>query len=86
MLHAMMLEATDGRLFYAPLGDYPQKIIDLGTGTGIWALESMRARDRHLYVRAWLIVRLVGEKYPGAEILGLDLSPIQPTWVPPNVK
>jgi hypothetical protein len=43
MLHAMMLEATDGKLFYAPIGDYPQKIIDLGTGTGIWALESMRA-------------------------------------------
>lgn len=41
MLHAMMLEATDGRYFYAPLGDNPQKIADLGTGTGIWAIESM---------------------------------------------
>lgn len=40
MLHAMMLEATDGRLFYAPIGEYPQKIVDLGTGTGMWALES----------------------------------------------
>jgi hypothetical protein len=28
----------------------------------------------------------VGEKFPSAEVLGLDLSPIQPTWVPPNVK
>ncbi|KAH6984716.1 S-adenosyl-L-methionine-dependent methyltransferase [Ilyonectria sp. MPI-CAGE-AT-0026] len=67
MLHAMMLEATDGRLFYSPLGDYPQKIADLGTGTGLWAIE-------------------VGDKYPSAEVLGLDLSPIQPVWVPPNVK
>ncbi|KIL95421.1 hypothetical protein FAVG1_00158 [Fusarium avenaceum] len=67
MLHAMMLEATDGRYFYAPLGENPQRIADLGTGTGIWAIE-------------------VGEKYPSAEVLGLDLSPIQPTWVPPNVK
>lgn len=47
MLHTMMLEATDGRLFYAPLGRgegrdaNPQKIIDLGTGTGVWAIESM---------------------------------------------
>lgn len=40
MLHTMMLEATDGKLFYAPIGDYPQKIIDLGTGTGLWAIES----------------------------------------------
>ncbi|KAG5665310.1 hypothetical protein KAF25_009435 [Fusarium avenaceum] len=67
MLHAMVLEATDGRYFYAPLGENPQRIADLGTGTGIWAIE-------------------VGEKYPSAEVLGLDLSPIQPTWVPPNVK
>ncbi|KAK5991324.1 Methyltransferase pytC [Cladobotryum mycophilum] len=40
MLHTMMLEATDGRLFYSPIGNNPQKIIDLGTGTGLWAIES----------------------------------------------
>ncbi|KAK1989877.1 methyltransferase domain-containing protein [Colletotrichum falcatum] len=67
MLHAMMLEATDGRLYFAPIGDSPQKIIDLGTGTGIWAIE-------------------MGDLFPSAEIQGLDLSPIQPVWVPPNVK
>ncbi|KAK7418946.1 hypothetical protein QQX98_003649 [Neonectria punicea] len=67
MLHAMMLEATDGRLFYAPVGEHPQKIADLGTGTGLWAIE-------------------VGDKFPSAQVLGLDLSPIQPVWVPPNVK
>lgn len=42
MLHTMMIEATDGRLFYAPIGPHPQKIIDLGTGTGLWAIESER--------------------------------------------
>lgn len=41
MMHAMMLEATDGRHFYAPIGENPQRIADLGTGTGIWAIESM---------------------------------------------
>lgn len=39
MLHAMMLEATDGRRFFAPIPDHPLKILDLGTGTGIWAIE-----------------------------------------------
>ncbi|KAI1355512.1 S-adenosyl-L-methionine-dependent methyltransferase [Xylaria sp. FL0043] len=39
MLHAMMLEATNGQLFFAPIPQYPQKILDLGTGTGIWAIE-----------------------------------------------
>ncbi|KAM0540778.1 hypothetical protein ACHAPJ_013509 [Fusarium lateritium] len=28
----------------------------------------------------------VGEEYPNAEIIGNDLSAIQPSWVPPNVK
>jgi hypothetical protein len=28
----------------------------------------------------------VGDEYPSAQILGIDLSPIQPVWVPPNVK
>ncbi len=28
----------------------------------------------------------VGRQHPGASILGIDLSPIQPVWVPPNVR
>ncbi|KAK0721631.1 S-adenosyl-L-methionine-dependent methyltransferase [Lasiosphaeria miniovina] len=67
MKHAMMMELTDGKLFLAPIGDNPRKIIDIGTGTGMWAIE-------------------MGDHFPGAEILGLDLSPIQPQWVPPNVR
>jgi hypothetical protein len=27
----------------------------------------------------------VGEQFPSANVLGIDLSPIQPTWLPPNV-
>ncbi len=63
----LTIERQDGRLFYAPISDHPHKIIDLGTGTGIWALE-------------------MGDQYPSAEVLGLDLSPIQTPWVPPNVR
>lgn len=28
----------------------------------------------------------MGELYPGAKVTGLDLSPIQPVWVPSNVE
>ncbi|KAH7125424.1 S-adenosyl-L-methionine-dependent methyltransferase [Dendryphion nanum] len=28
----------------------------------------------------------MGDTYPGSEFLGNDLSPVQPTWTPPNVK
>jgi hypothetical protein len=28
----------------------------------------------------------MADKYPSAEVVGTDLSPIQPRWVPPNCK
>ena len=28
----------------------------------------------------------VGDLFPSSNILGVDLSPIQPEWVPPNVR
>jgi hypothetical protein len=28
----------------------------------------------------------VGERFPSAVVIGSDLSPIQPFWVPPNVR
>ncbi|PBP23462.1 methyltransferase domain-containing protein [Diplocarpon rosae] len=67
MKHAMMVNLLGGRLHFAPIGENPQNILDMGTGTGIWAIE-------------------MGDLYPGANILGVDLSPIQPEWVPANVK
>lgn len=35
-----MLRLTmDGKLFLAPLGPKPGRILDIGTGTGIWAID-----------------------------------------------
>lgn len=28
----------------------------------------------------------VGEQFPSATVIGVDLSPIQPVWIPPNVE
>ncbi|KAF2181082.1 S-adenosyl-L-methionine-dependent methyltransferase [Zopfia rhizophila CBS 207.26] len=67
MYHHIMVMRMDNQLHLAPIGPNPQRILDLGTGTGIWAID-------------------MGDKYPSAEILGNDLSPIQPSLVPPNVK
>ncbi|KAI0006697.1 S-adenosyl-L-methionine-dependent methyltransferase [Xylariaceae sp. FL0662B] len=63
---AMFLHLCDGKLHFAPIRN-PQSILDIGTGTGIWAID-------------------MGDEYPDAEILGIDLSPIQPVWVPRNVQ
>ncbi|KAL4407740.1 UMTA [Colletotrichum abscissum] len=57
----------DDRLFLAPLSRSPQKVLDVGTGTGIWAID-------------------FADEFPSAEVIGVDISPIQPPWVPPNCK
>ncbi|KAK2045211.1 methyltransferase [Colletotrichum somersetense] len=67
MKHAMVKLLCNQKLSFAPLGEWPQQILDMGTGTGAWAIE-------------------MGDEYPSATVLGVDLSPIQPEWVPPNVK
>jgi len=40
MKHAMVVHVCDGKLHFAPLTQ-PHRILDIGTGTGIWALDSM---------------------------------------------
>ncbi|PSN75231.1 S-adenosyl-L-methionine-dependent methyltransferase [Corynespora cassiicola Philippines] len=64
--YASLTLVMGGKIAFAPLKD-PQEILDIGTGTGIWAIDA-------------------GEEFPSATITAIDLSPIQPTWVPPNVK
>ncbi|CRK24195.1 hypothetical protein BN1723_013205 [Verticillium longisporum] len=53
-------------LYEAPI-DEPKRVLDVGTGTGIWAID-------------------VADAHPAAEVTGFDISPIQPSWVPPNCK
>lgn len=65
--HTVFTMRLDGQLGLAPISESPQSILDLGTGTGIWAIECAM-------------------KYPSAQIIGTDLSPIQPEYVPPNCR
>lgn len=37
--HHLFLLTLDGRLSLAPIGDNLQYVLDVGTGTGIWALD-----------------------------------------------
>ncbi|KAH8684983.1 S-adenosyl-L-methionine-dependent methyltransferase [Ilyonectria robusta] len=65
LVHHLYCLALGGKLFFAPIQDKPQRVLDLGTGTGIWAMD-------------------FADQYPSAQVIGTDLSPIQPKWTPPN--
>lgn len=45
----------------------PKHVLDLGTGTGVWAID-------------------VADKFPSADVIGIDLSPVGPGMRPDNVR
>lgn len=55
-----------GRLHLAPIRQDISHAIDLGCGTGAWAID-------------------FADAHPDCDVVGLDLSPIQPDVVPPNL-
>ncbi|KAL0939224.1 uncharacterized protein CTRU02_205834 [Colletotrichum truncatum] len=72
--HNLFLITYDNKLGTAPpnekdssKGFRANRVLDVGTGTGLWAIE-------------------YGEEHPEAEVIGIDLSAIQPDFTPPNVK
>jgi SAM-dependent methyltransferase len=67
LLHHIFTMILGGKLYDAPIDPPPRRVLDIGTGTGIWAID-------------------FADEHPESEVIGTDLSPIQPTWVPPNAK
>ena len=57
---------NDNKPHLAPLISSPQRVLDIGAGTGIWCMD-------------------MGDAYPSAEIIGVDISASFPSMVPPNV-
>jgi len=66
IFHHICTLTLGGKLFLAPISENPQRVLDVGTGTGIWAID-------------------FADQFPSAQVIGTDLSPIQPSDVPPNV-
>ncbi|KAH7162124.1 S-adenosyl-L-methionine-dependent methyltransferase [Dactylonectria estremocensis] len=67
MIHNATLMMLGDKLYLAPIPDNLDRVLDVGTGTGIWAMD-------------------FGDQFPSTSVVGTDLSPIQPAWVPPNVE
>lgn len=62
--HQLWVLTLHQELFLAPVKTL-NDVLDIGTGTGIWAIE-------------------LANKHPTAHVIGSDLSPIQPQYVPSN--
>lgn len=67
MQHEMFNKTFANKLVLAPIPTRLDDVLDLGTGTGIWAID-------------------FADLHPEASVIGLDLSPIQPSFTPPNCK
>ncbi|KAK0702319.1 S-adenosyl-L-methionine-dependent methyltransferase [Lasiosphaeris hirsuta] len=39
LLHNVHLMVSDNKLFLSPIGENPAKVLDVGTGTGVWAID-----------------------------------------------
>lgn len=65
MVHHIWRLILNGDLFRAPISRNVQRVLDIGTGTGIWAID-------------------FADEFPSAQVIGNDLSPIQPSFLPPN--
>nr|XP_036585852.1 methyltransferase domain-containing protein [Colletotrichum truncatum]KAF6796043.1 methyltransferase domain-containing protein [Colletotrichum truncatum] len=65
MVHHLWMLTWDGDICLSPKKKTAKRVLDLGTGTGIWALD-------------------YADEHPEATVLGVDLSAIQPEYVPPN--
>jgi SAM-dependent methyltransferase len=64
--HVIWSLCLRGRLYIAPLQTTNiERVLDVGTGTGKWAIEFADAN-------------------PQVQVVGTDLSPIQPEFSPPN--
>ncbi|WPJ62724.1 hypothetical protein SMAC4_13590 [Sordaria macrospora] len=67
IFHHTITLLLDGELYSAPITEDPKNILDIGTGTGLWAID-------------------MADKFPNCSVTGTDISPIQPSWVPPNLR
>ncbi|RTE84495.1 hypothetical protein BHE90_000860 [Fusarium euwallaceae] len=85
--HHSLTLLLDGQLFLAPIKDDVQKVLDVGTGSGTHLGNVSLPCYSDMSGQLMLTQSSdFADQYTSAEVIGTDLSPCQPEWVPPNVK
>ncbi|KAG4253738.1 hypothetical protein FPRO03_07698 [Fusarium proliferatum] len=67
LAHHFTLLLLEDKLHLAPLKPDIRRVLDIGTGTAIWAID-------------------FADEHPHVEVVGTEISPIQPTWMPSNLQ
>ncbi|WYZ39589.1 hypothetical protein EsH8_III_001503 [Colletotrichum jinshuiense] len=65
IVNHMWMLTFDGKFCLCPKNYGARRVLDIGTGTGVWSMD-------------------FADEHPGADVIGIDLSPIQPIYVPVN--
>jgi cyclopropane fatty-acyl-phospholipid synthase-like methyltransferase len=67
--HHLFMLTLGGKLYNSPIPKEKNlhRVLDVGTGTGIWAID-------------------FADEHHESQVIGIDLSPIQPSFIPPNLK
>lgn len=80
--HEISVDVHDGALHICPVTN-PRRVLDVGTGTGIWAVEfGMFYFPFYLYTNANISV---AKRNPDCYVLGTDLNPVpDPPFIPHN--
>ncbi|TLD14424.1 uncharacterized protein PgNI_03956 [Pyricularia grisea] len=78
----LCLETFEKKLYFAP-ADRAHRVLDAGCGIDLlggqnhWATCCILADVSQIFA-------ILAEQHPHSEVIGVDLSPIQPTFMPPN--
>ncbi|OTA57427.1 S-adenosyl-L-methionine-dependent methyltransferase [Hypoxylon sp. EC38] len=98
ILHHVSTLMQDGKIYLAPIGDDIQKVLDVACGTGeshntasLFAdKESGQCKSSCAFIGDGPCVLIwlsdFADQFPAAEVIGVDISPQQPQWIPPNLK
>lgn len=82
--HHIFRLSADNTLYLAPIPKDLHSVLDVGTGTGIVSIPNLRLYSFQYTQSKFQWAIEFADEHPSATVLGVDLSPIQPAYVPVN--